>query len=452
MMETTARDLPSTDKGLATYLRNIKAPEKREWLALGDGLAICLEPSGMKTFQARIRRQGDKAARRIRIGSFPAVTLVQARAKLAEMKSVAREGRDPALAQRRARATVETPRTVADLVGAYLDRREGGIAAKTIKIERELLGGVLVGSGSSKALGARLLVDLEPIDVGRVVGEYAARLRREGRSNGTNANKLLAATRRMFKLARGWALYAGPDPTSGLVKPAKELPKDRILFDGTLLVAPEPRLNEIGRLVEALKDPNADPDSAATRAALMLTLRLGLRAAEVCSLEWRIVDLGEAPSLAVTRSKTKAGLRTLPLPKAAADELRALRAKAKGPWVFPARRDAKRAYHLHPESLSRAFARLCDRLRKSEDGLAVEGVGLDNVSTHDLRRTAISGLIELGHEGVARRIAGHAATDVTGRHYDRSHRVEAMRAGLEGWSAAIDAAARRARTASEMRK
>jgi hypothetical protein len=32
---------------------------------------------------------------------------------------------------------------------------------------------------------------------------------------------------------------------------------------------------------------------------------------------------------------------------------------------------------------------------------------------------------------------------VLGRHYDRSSRMEAMRTGLEAWSAAIDAAAGR---------
>ena len=61
-------------------------------------------------------------------------------------------------------------------------------------------------------LGDRLLADLEPIDFGKAVADYAARLKREGRSNGTNANKLLAASRRMFKMARGWGLVAARRP------------------------------------------------------------------------------------------------------------------------------------------------------------------------------------------------------------------------------------------------
>ena len=217
---------------------------------------------------------------------------------------------------------------------------------------------------------------------------------------------------------------------------AKEEPRDRVLFDGSVLVGSDPRVNELGRLVCVLGiDPSPVPVSAPTRAALMLTLRLGLRALETCSLEWRAVDLDSAaPSITVTTSKTSAGLRALPLPRAAVETLRELRENSDEgqPFLFPAEAGSKRARHMHPESLSRAFARACDRL------------GIADASTHDLRRTCLSGLIELGHESVAERIAGHVPRHVMGRHYDRSSRMEAMRSGLEAWSQAVDNARDRA--------
>jgi integrase len=343
------------------------------------------------------------------------------------MKSSAREGHDPALEQRRARAGVVKVRTLGDLVDEYLARREGQVAAKTLKIERDLLDGVL-----APALGDRLLADLEPMDFGKTVQDYAARLKREGRSNGTNANKLLAAARRMFKTARSWGIIGAVDPTAGLAKPAKERPRDRILFDGKVLVGPDPRVNELGRLVAALAaDPCPVPASRATRIALLLTVALGFRALEVCSLKWSSVDLaGDAPSVTVTASKTSAGLRALPLPRAAIALLGELRAGARrgAVFVFPAEEGSKRAEHTHPESLSRAFARACARL------------GIAGASTHDLRRTCLSGLNELGHESIAERIAGHVPRSVMGRHYDRSSRTESMRLALETWAEAIDAA------------
>jgi hypothetical protein len=116
-------------------------------------------------------------------------------------------------------AGVSKLRTLNDLIAEYLTRREDLIAPKTLKIERDLLQGVL-----APALGDRLLADLEPIDFGKAVADYAGRLKREGRSNGTNANKLLAAARRMFKAARGWGVVGAADPTARLTKPAKEAP------------------------------------------------------------------------------------------------------------------------------------------------------------------------------------------------------------------------------------
>ena len=156
----------------------------------------------------------------------------------------------------------------------------------------------------------------------------------------------------MFKLARGWGLVAAADPTTGLSRPVKEAPRDRVLFDGKVLVGPDPSVNELGSLVVGLgADPSPVPVSRPTRIALMLTLRMGLRALETCSLERRAVSLdGDAPSITVTTSKTRAGLRTLPLPPAAVDELRQLKAAAKKHvCVFPAELGAKRAKHLHPE-------------------------------------------------------------------------------------------------------
>jgi integrase len=424
--------LPTTDKGWQTYLSNIRPAPEREWLALGNGLAVCLEPSGAKTFQARVRRQGESNARRIPIGSFPACSVADARRRLLDMKSVAKEGRDPALEQRRARAGVSTLRTLGNLIAEYLCRREGQVAAKTQKIERDLLEGVLL-----PVLGDRLLADLTPVDFGKAVSDYATRLRREGRSNGTNANKLLAASRRMYKMATGWGLdVPSRDPTAGLSKPAKEAPRARILVDGQILVGPDPKVNELGALAAALfAEASLVPVSRQTRLALLLTLIMGFRALETCSLEWRAISLDdEMPTVTVTTSKTTAGLRTLPLPKAAVGILRELRegaGKAAG-FVFPAEEGAKRAKHMHAESLSRAFARSCARL------------GISGASTHDLRRTCLSGLMELGHDTVAERIAGHVPRHVLGRHYDRSLRLAAMRAGLEEWANAIEAARERA--------
>lgn len=428
------RNIPRTEKGLQTFVMNLRPTRSREWLALGGGLTLCVEPSGAKTFQARLRRLGEPNARRVRIGSFPALSVVDARRKLSELKALAREGRDPALEQRRKRAGVKTVRTLNELISEYMGRRRGMLAAKTLKNECELLEGIL-----GPVLGDRLLADLAPLDFGTLIASYAKKLRREGRSQGTNANKLLAAARRMFKAARGWGLIELADPTAALMRPAKERPRDRVLFDGHLLRGPDASSNELGLLVQSLKEGDRHVQAAKpARIAILLTLIMGFRALEVCGLEWSALNLESPdPAVTVTRSKTKAGLRTLPLPRLAVELLCDLRKTSalRGTYVFPAERRSRRAVHMHPESLSRAFTRTC----------GPDHLNIERVTLHDLRRTCLTGLIELGHEEVAGRIAGHSPRHVLGRHYDRSTRLEPMRAALEAWAGALEQAAARSR-------
>ena len=52
--------LPKTDKGWQAYLSNVRAPAKRVQKPLVAGLSVLLEPSGAKTFLARLRRRGEK--------------------------------------------------------------------------------------------------------------------------------------------------------------------------------------------------------------------------------------------------------------------------------------------------------------------------------------------------------------------------------------------------------
>lgn len=429
-----AAELPKTDRGWQAWIANARPTGERRWIAMGDGLTVCLEEGGGKTFQARIRRAGDLNARRINIGSFPATSVADARKRLAEAKAVAREGRDPAIDHRRQRAGIADVRTVSALVDLYLERRaEGGdLRSKTIKIETDAL------KRLQAKLGDRLLADLEPHDIATVVQGEATRLRRAGGS-ARSANILLAATKRLFKHARGWGVLTGPNPAADLARPAQEAPRERVLHDP--IVIPDkrdPKLNETGRLLVALRDTSAAGTlelERETRVAIYLALALGMRASEVVALARADVDLqADPPTLTIASSKTKAGERTLPLPTQVAEALRVLLEGADGrrKHVFPARSDAKRAEHLHPESLSRAFSRACERLK-------IEGATL-----HDLRRTCLTGIAEItGDDALAERIAGHKGKSTLARHYDRSARLAPMRAALQAWADALDGGAGR---------
>jgi len=430
-MATKTEKLPKTDQGWQTWLANVKPPEERRWIALGGGLTVCLEVGGGKVFQGRPRRVGDKNPRRVDLGHFPAVSLSLARQRLAETRAEVKEGRDPALARRRDREGIEKITTFGALVDRYLKRRadSGKLRGKTLGIEEDALAPL------RRALGDRLLADLEPRDFSAVIEREAARLCKAGRT-GRLANQSLAAAKRAYKDARGRGEFSGSSPVAELKRPATERPRERVLYDGRVLRHMiDPERNEVGALVAALRATHAPGPDAGTRAALQLGLMLGMRAGEVAALEWSAVRLDDpTPVLIVVAGKTRAAVRHLPLPASIVTLLAALRATAdsKAQYVFPARPGAGRAEHLHAESLSRAFSRLCTALR-------IEGATL-----HDTRRTCLSAIVELtGDEGLAERIAGHKGQSALARHYDKSKRLAAMLEALTAWADAVDDAAER---------
>lgn len=430
-MAKTTEKLPKTDQGLQAWLQNRKPPAEREWLALGHGLTVCIAPSGDKTFQARLRRIGDKNARRITIGHFPECSVAEARQKLLAARAAAKSGRDPALDRRRAREGIEEILTFGALADRYLlDRVESGrLRPKTIAVETQAVAKL------RHALGDRLLADVEPLDIATVVKGEATRLRKAGRS-GRSANIMLAVAKRIFREGRAAGVYNKESPAGELKRPAKEEARKRILYDGVIL-KPSPGeegdAGEIGCLALALADLDAPGPDRSTKAAIYLGLLLGARAGEIAALQWSAVRLDDdLPTLSIVSGKTKAAVRTLPLPRQCVALLRALKTSANGRYVFPARSDGGRAEHLHPESLSRAFTRLCDRLR------------IERAVLHDCRRTTLSAIVELtGDTGLAEKIAGHKGGSTLSRHYDRSTQQAATLKALSAWANAIDTAAAR---------
>jgi integrase len=64
----------------------------------------------------------------------------------------------------------------------------------------------------------------------------------------------------------------------------------------------------------------------------------------------------------------------------------------------------------------------------------IERAGITNLTPHDLRRTAASYLARIGTDReTLSRILNHAATGVTGRHYDRYDRAREVQEALTQW-------------------
>lgn len=149
--------------------------------------------------------------------------------------------------------------------------------------------------------------------------------------------------------------------------------------------------------------------------ALLLAVTMGLRRGEVCGLSWGDVDL-DRRAVEVRHSldkrgtlgptKTRAGMRMLPISEVTGDAL--VRARAAQEEASGRRRDedpvvlAADGGRMSPAALGRWWGR--NR----------EGYGLPEFTLHELRHTYLTLLAESGvHPKVMQELAGHSSSRVT---------------------------------------
>jgi integrase len=221
----------------------------------------------------------------------------------------------------------------------------------------------------------------------------------------------------MFNCAVAWG-FIHHNPVAGTMAPAKAQRR-------AIRLSVEPGdggRDVVGTVAELWNGLNNSKLKPATRAAIQLCFVLGLRVLEASSLQRVHIDLSE--HLIFVRGKGDRE-RQLPLPPLAEsiikDQLaRLAEEQVDSPWLFPQRR----APQAHITS-----SRLSHALREVADGLQ-----MPKLRTHDLRRTAATGLRAIGTDrDVVKRILGHADNDVTGAYVRAELRSEIKRA-LESWA------------------
>lgn len=130
-----------------------------------------------------------------------------------------------------------------------------------------------------------------------------------------------------------------------------------------------------------------------------MALGTGLRRGELLALGWKDIA-ADRGSLNVRQAKSRAGVRTVPIPAFAALALDAVPRRPGRIWPY------------RPEYVTRHFHRLTDQ------------AGLPRMTFHSLRHTAATLMAEQGvSEEVRRWILGHSAVEMT-RHY--SHESAAL--------------------------
>ncbi len=339
------------------------------WSWLGDGevpgFGVLVYGSGTKTFALRYRTRNGRQ-RMMKLGQYGELTVQQARDMARKEKVRVLEGEDPRAEREREAVGI---RTVGDLMTRWLDDYAKPHRKRYREDKRRAENRI------RPALGRVLLEDLRPE---RLAGWH----RDMGRTSPVEANRCLEALRAAWRWAdRQEILPEGLRDPTGRVKRFRERSRDRWL-----------RHDELTRLMEATRKEE-DPF---VRAAVPLLLLTGLRKGELFSARWENVDLARGEIRLPETKSGEAQVRLLPGP--AVEILRELPRYAESPFVFPSPTSPR----MHRNDI------------KPQWQTIRSAAGLEDVTLHDLRRTAGSYMAQAGVPlQVIQHVLGHSHPGVT---------------------------------------
>jgi integrase len=343
--------------------------EGEGWSWVGDdevpGFGVRVHASGTKTFHLRYRTQGGRQ-RMLKLGRFGELTVQKARDLARKEKSRVLEGGDPKQERQREATGIRTVGRLMDRwVEEYAKAHRKGWEEDKRRVDARI----------RPALGRVALTDLS---TDRLTSWH----RKIGGGSPVEANRCIETLRAAWRWAdRQGLLPDGVQDPTGRVKRFREKGRDRWL-----------RREELERLIEAT-DQEAGPY---VRAAVRLLLMTGLRKNELLSARWTNVDLERGEILLPETKSGAAQTRLLPSP--AVQILRELPRYQRNPYVFPS--PVKRGAHRLD------FKAQWSRIRERAD--------LDDVTLHDLRRTAGSFMAQSGVPlQVIQHVLGHSHPGVT---------------------------------------
>jgi len=359
------------------------------------GLVLRVRPSGK--YWAFVYRVNGRSPQWMKLGSYPALTLVAARAKAKALRLIVDDQRDPIAERKAAEEAAKIPPppvapvlTVRTYAKSFVTFQKG--RKKTWDKDEQMIAKHLL-----PAWGDLPLASITRTMVADRITEIVA----TGITVGVNRVQTLMS--RFFVVAMSQGLIEA-NPAARHIKRFKETARTRTLAE-----------TEIRALYAALQDR---PSEAAD--VVWLRLLLGQRGEETAGMLWRELDL-TARTWYLDGLRTKNGQpHLLWLPDQALAILTRRQAAAMG--------DA------------RVFASLKDVHCNTDDEIALYAVArmFPDFEWRDLRRTFSTGLGDLGFDdGVIDRLLNHKAATVGRRHYNHAKYLPEKQVALAAWDREI---------------
>jgi integrase len=399
----------SLEKLTDLAVRNARIPPGRRFrkLADGGGLSLFLTADGTGAIASRRWRLAYRFAGKestLGLGSYPEVSLREARARAGDARALLRDGKDPSATRRdeRTRQATAAENTFTAVALDWLKRKHGAecVPAHADRTKSRLLRDVFPW------IGSRPITELKPPEILAAIRKIEARGRIE------SAHRALSAIGQVLRYA----------VASGLCE--SDATRD---LRGALMPAPErhfPAVTEVAKLGPVLRKLHAYAGSPAVVAALRLGPLLIVRPGELRSARWAEIYL-ETAEWRFTVSKTHTA-HIVPLPSQAVAILRELQAETgKREFVFPGQRDPAR----RPMSENAVLV-----------ALRSIGIAADEMVGHSWRATARTLLAEeLGFRPELIELQlGHRVADSLGRAYNRTQFIDERRAMLQRWADYLD--------------
>lgn len=361
-----------------------------------SGLHLRVSKNGRRFFQHRYRFLGRKQC--ISLGEFPAVSVQNARQRVAEHKALLARDKDPAVERGKARADLTFEEFAIQHYLPHAKAHKQTWDDDKNQIERRLC----------PVLGKLRLQAITPRDVALV------HAKEKERTSASTANHLLTTLKRMLNLACKWGMLE-KNPANDQER-FKEGPlRERYLSR-----------EELPRFLKAL----AQEDDTLSKAAILLLLYTGCRRNEIMSLTWQQIHLDEGRLfLPVTKNGRS---RTVHLNAKASEVLQDLAIRRDqeertrdSEYIFPSRQGTKKGYLY---DLRKPFEKACR--------IAV----IENFRIHDLRHSFASLAVMAGASLYdVQKLLGHQDIAMTQRyaHLDAS----SLKKATEGVAGLLDMAA-----------
>ena len=389
-----------TDPGIGKMSKAKTGKRVERFDAGAPGLALRITDKGVKSWSVYYRLDGKH--QRLTIGAWPEIGVAEAREQAREIKSQAKAGVDPKESRKGERAAAEDK--AADTFGAIAE----------IYIKRECLGRALE---NGKILAPKLKRgwEVERIIRRELMPHWQDRPLAELRKR--DAIKLTeglvdagkpAAAHRLHEIIRRIGRWAARrdeidlNPFADMDPPTNKVIRDRYL-----------KPDEIKAVWQAW-DTMGYPFGPLGKMLLTTAQRLN----EVAQIQWSEIDRDNALWV-IPADRTKSGRESeVPLSSLALEVLGAV-----------------------PRFTDDAFVFTTTSGRRPVSGFSKMKARTDDLSDvtdwrlHDLRRTARTGLAELGvPQIVAEKVLNHAERNVLVKTYDRHEYAAEKRDALERWA------------------